>query len=686
MESRSRSHQLAVRYIGVAVILALAACTNDAAPPAQVLVVDPGPVYSGTSIDLDVALVRSSALTGSVELSLTAGTAGFTAAPVTTVTASATLTVVIAESVAAGDYAMTVTAADADSTVTSQPFTLEVLGPQPGGISGEVRSLMIPSPLDGGFPLARAATFDSKSFVPGEDVPLAFDSLGLVPGEIVIDFAAGAALGAQAVAGRMTVDGVTLTRSTGVDGGVWLFSETLSVEQTVALAERIAARPDVAYATPNWLFSVHATPLLYPYQWHYPAIDLQGAWTVETGEAESVVVAVVDTGYQPHVDLAGVFLPGYDFVNSDADPLDTPDDGFSHGTHVAGTIASDLANGPSVAGINRGAKILPVKVLGDDGTGTFAGIMAGVVWASGLSVPGYTLPGGTPANPNPARVLNLSLGGRIGPCPDAMANITSNLASQDVIIVVSAGNSSQDSTMFAPGNCPGVITVAATGPYDERAYYSNYGPLVDISAPGGNFDFVYAIEDNLLPDVVPAGVLSTIGGAGDSDWAWSQGTSMSAPHVTGVVSLLLAADPTLTFDEVRTALVSTARPIEAWKCDRPEASDCGAGLLDAAAALGAAASGAWVGAPTVGFELFACVDETCDEIDSGSDPIATADAVLTRAYSAYQFDDLAPGFYLVAATITAPGTDVPVQDGVEIFEVLPGAETIGVVYAEPPIL
>src|SRR5690606_21737202 len=185
---------------------------------------------------------------------------------------------------------------------------------------------------------------------------------------------------------------------------------------------------------------------------------------------------------------------------------------------------------------NRGARIVPVKVLDDDGVGSFAGIMAGMVWATGLTVPGYSLPEGVPANANPARVLNLSLGGRVGLCPDQMGAITSYLASQDVVIAVSAGNSSQDTTFFAPANCPGVITVAATGPYDERAYYSNYGGAVDISAPGGNFDFNYLVEDNLLPEAIPAGVLSTVGADADSDWAWFLGTSMAAPQVKGVVS------------------------------------------------------------------------------------------------------------------------------------------------------
>src|SRR5690606_8637012 len=190
---------------------ALAACTPP--PPAQVLVVDPGEVYSGTIVELDVALVRASQLTGTVELGLTSTEPGITAAPVSTATDSGTLLLEVDAAAAPGNYDVTVVAKDADSTATSQPLSLVVLGPQPGSISGEVRSLMIPSPLDGGFPAVMRGDVSTKSFVPGEDVPLAFDATRLVPGEIVISFESDAALGALAAGGGLSVDGVTLSPS-----------------------------------------------------------------------------------------------------------------------------------------------------------------------------------------------------------------------------------------------------------------------------------------------------------------------------------------------------------------------------------------------------------------------------------------------------------------------------------------
>src|SRR5690606_25837814 len=160
-----------------------------------------------------------------------------------------------------------------------------------------------------------------------------------------------------------------------------------------------------------------------------------------------------------------------------------------------------------------------------------------------------------------------------------MAAITEYLASQDVMVVVSAGNDSQPTDMFAPANCPGVITVGATGPYDARAYYSNFGSHVDVSAPGGDFDYGYVSESYFHPIefYFRTGVLSTTKANGADDYFWFQGTSMAAPHVTGVVALLLADDPNRTYADVYDAITITAAPISAEKCDRPSGDECGAG-------------------------------------------------------------------------------------------------------------
>ena len=217
------------------------------------------------------------------------------------------------------------------------------------------------------------------------------------------------------------------------------------------------------------------------------------------------MVAVIDTGYRPHADLTGRFVQGYDFIwdpevandgdGRDADARDPGDwitsaDAASvtfagcpvensswHGTHVAGTIAANTNNGVGVAGVNWQAKILPVRVLGKCG-GYTSDIVDGMRWAAGLTV------SGVPANANPAKVLNISLGGS-GTCSMAEQSAVNDINATGAVIVVAAGNSDADAAAFTPSSCDGVIVVGATDKSGTRAYYSNYGSIVDISAPGG---------------------------------------------------------------------------------------------------------------------------------------------------------------------------------------------------------
>ncbi len=149
-----------------------------------------------------------------------------------------------------------------------------------------------------------------------------------------------------------------------------------------------------------------------------------------------------------------------------------------HGTFVSGIIAANSNNGVGIAGLNWAAKILPVRVLGKCG-GTFEDITAGVMWAAGLAV------AGAPANPNPARVINMSLGGATS-CPQALQDAINLALAQGVVIAVAAGNESDNASDSAPANCSGVITVGASTRAGDRASYSNFGLRVDVSAPGGD--------------------------------------------------------------------------------------------------------------------------------------------------------------------------------------------------------
>ena len=351
---------------------------------------------------------------------------------------------------------------------------------------------------------------------------------------------------------------------------------------------------DVEYVEPDALMQPQLVPddARYGQQWDLfeatAGIRAPTAWEKSTGAG--VVVAVIDTGVRPHADLVKNLLPGRDFITDtfiardgngrDEDPSD-PGDWSSagqcysgspaaksswHGTHVAGTVAAVTNNASGVAGVAFDAKVLPVRVLGRCG-GYSSDIADGMVWAAGGSVAGQ------PANPHPARVLNLSLGGG-GSCSTTYRNAIATVRGLGAVVVVAAGNDASDASLYQPSSCPGVIAVAAVKRSGGRASYSNYGAVVDLAAPGGDSD---------------SGILSTLNAGSTTPGADSygsyRGTSMATPHVAGTVALMLARNPRLTPDEVETRLKESARPFPA------ACGQCGSGLLDANAAVDAAGGG-----------------------------------------------------------------------------------------------
>lgn len=442
-----------------------------------------------------------------------------------------------------------------------------------------------------------------RSVIPTTDVAPA--TTGPAPrdvraGEVIVRFHDHVVASASSRA-TLSVDGIRLDvvrdlalpharlyRAPGIDGAA-----------TIELAQRLSARPDVRYAQPNSIvraFETTPNDALYPRQWHYDAIRLPQAWDVTTG-ATDVVVAVVDTGIlfragdaaSSHPDLTGRVLPGYDFVTDptvsgdgtarDPDPYDEDLDGDAHGTHVAGTIGArtNTTDGVGVAGVDWSARLLPVRVLGVGGAGSLVDVIDGTLWAAGFGVTGV------PNNTNAAHVINLSLGGS-APCgayeQEAFDRIAS-LSPRDAVVVVAAGNEGAPVSGTTPASCGNVITVGATEQRDVRATYSNYGPRIDVMAPGGDLT-----TDRDLDGSVD-GVLSLTRTASGFGYGYLQGTSMAAPHVAGVVALMKALEPGLTFEEARAFLVLTAIPLSASDCGTGAGSDCGAGLVDAAAALDA---------------------------------------------------------------------------------------------------
>ena len=374
----------------------------------------------------------------------------------------------------------------------------------------------------------------------------------------------------------------------------------LPEQASAALMRAFARRAEVTYVEPDVVMQAHFEPndQYYPQQWHYhealAGLNLPDAWA-QSATGMGVVVAVLDTGQTNHADLNGQFVAGYDFVTNggnidsrdgndrDADPNDEGDwnaagecgifspasDSSWHGTHVAGTVAAATDNDIGVAGVAFDAKIQHVRVLGKCG-GFLSDISDAIIWAAGGSV------SGVPGNATRAKVINLSLGGG-GSCGAEMQSAVNSAVGNGATVVVSAGNSNANAANYQPASCANVITVAATDRGGNRSYYSNYGDSVEIAAPGGD------MRSNGVNGVASTLNTGATVQAGDT-YVYYQGTSMAAPHISGLAAMLYEIDPDITPAAVMQAITSTARPL-AGTCT----GGCGAGLANAAAAVAAVA-------------------------------------------------------------------------------------------------
>jgi serine protease len=370
-------------------------------------------------------------------------------------------------------------------------------------------------------------------------------------------------------------------------GNVWVLSlgQAVPEDMLAEMAQRLQIDSAVQYADPVRRAFPSRVPNdpLFSEQWALTdpigGVNAPAAWDLQTG-TPNVTVAVIDTGVTDHPDLAGRFLPGYDFIAGVAgasDPGDGTSDNqcgpgipgqasFFHGTFVSGLIAADTDNGVGIAGMNWSAMLLPVRVLGQCG-GTFDQVLNGVLWAIGAPV------AGAPPNPNPARVLNLSLGGDT-PCPQALQDGINTALAQGVVVAVAAGNFSEDALNSAPANCSGVIAVGASTRQGDIASYSNFGRRIDVSAPGG---------DGVVSDWILSTGNDGTSGPGNPDYEFAIGTSFAAPHVAGVASLMIARNANLTPGRVLDIITGAARNFAFGTACANGA--CGSGLLDAGLAL-----------------------------------------------------------------------------------------------------
>ncbi|AZQ38218.1 protease [Streptomyces cyaneochromogenes] len=393
-----------------------------------------------------------------------------------------------------------------------------------------------------------------------------------------------------ATKGKEAGEDLDFQRRLGSGAALVDLGESLTKADVADVVAEYQADPQVAYVVPDRLNKPLATPndTEYSKQWDLfettAGMNVPGAWDVATGSG--VTVAVIDTGYVSHSDLGANIVAGYDFISDatvgndgngrDSNPADPGDwtaanecaqgDPAStsswHGTHVAGTIAAVTNNSKGVAGVAYGAKVSPLRVLGKCG-GFDSDIIDAITWASGGTV------SGVPANANVAKVINMSLGGG-GACSTATQSAINAAVNRGTTVVVAAGNSNANAANYSPASCNNVISVAAADRQGNRSYYSNFGSVVDIAAPGG--------ETN---SVTSNGILSTLNSGGQSpsseNYDYYQGTSMAAPHVAGLAALAKSANPALTPAQIESAIKTNSRALPGT-CS----GGCGAGLADAA--------------------------------------------------------------------------------------------------------
>jgi len=323
---------------------------------------------------------------------------------------------------------------------------------------------------------------------------------------------------------------------------------------TDTFKEILSRDPDIEYVEKNYIYRALKTPndTYYFLQYHHPRIEDPQAWDISTGDP-SVVIAVLDTGVEStHPDLSGKVLQGRSFVGYFSSTNTA--DGNGHGTGVAGTAAAKTDNARGVAGVCWDCLILPVKVLGSNGSGTLFDVIEGMDFVANYAA----------QNPDKKVIMNLSFG---APCSSSSIeqDAIDNAWSKGVLIVAAAGNDGR-SEPICPAARNHVLAVSATDEDDNLASFSNFGSFVDLSAPGVNIVTTW----------------------NRSRYVYASGTSFSSPIVAGVAGLIWSLNPNLTNDEVAQLLKDTSDDLGSPGYD----IYFGSGRVNSNTALQAAQSGA----------------------------------------------------------------------------------------------
>ncbi|KQX77405.1 MULTISPECIES: S8 family peptidase [unclassified Streptomyces] len=347
---------------------------------------------------------------------------------------------------------------------------------------------------------------------PAEGKVLAAGSPTAVKDSYIVTLKSQAGFKASSATGRNLVKGYGGTVGKTFGSALNGYTATLSATE----ARRLAADPAVATVEQNQTVRVSDTTQSSA-PWGLDRVDqtslpLSGTYTYPDTAGSGVTAYVIDTGVRiTHSQISGRASYGYDAVDGDT----TASDGNGHGTHVATTIAG------STYGVAKKAKIVAVRVLDNAGSGTTAGVIAGIDWVTN--------------NHSGPSVANLSLGGGASTTLDTAVR---NSIASGVTYAVAAGNSSANASSYSPARVTQAITVGATTSADARASYSNYGSVLDIFAPGSSITAGWYTSDTATNTI--------------------SGTSMATPHVAGAAAVYLAGHTSATPAQVATALVNGA--------------------------------------------------------------------------------------------------------------------------------
>ncbi len=380
----------------------------------------------------------------------------------------------------------------------------------------------------------------SSSVAAGDEPTRADAEYAAVPGQLLVGFQSDTSHGARAAVAAENA-GHIVQSIPGLDVVAIQFPglKTKGASKAQVPSARLEAKAraikndkGVLFAEPNYIYSSTFTPNDpgLAQQWAWSRIGAFSAWDVTQGST-ATTIAIVDTGVQrTHPDLDAKIVPGFDYVQGDT----APDDGNGHGTHVAGTAAAETNNATGGAGTCPNCRIMPVRVLDNNGSGSLTNVANGIRWAAD----------------NGAKVINLSLG---GPGTSTLQSAVDYAAARGVFLACAAGNENTSSTTSSyPAAYPNCFAVASTTSTDARSSFSNYGSWVEVAAPGSS---IYSTWLN-------------------SGYNTISGTSMATPHVAGLGGLL--AGQGLTATQIRDRICASADDIAGtgtfWTCGRINAN------------------------------------------------------------------------------------------------------------------